>query len=98
MSQPIRVVAHATARPETREEIRSILTGFLEPTRAEEGCIEYELFEDLDEPLKFTMVERWSSREALNTHLQTPHLAAGIPRLAALVDGPIVIQVLGKVG
>src|ERR1035438_7439847 len=76
-SMHVRVVAHITARPETLAAVREVLVGFTEPTRKEAGCISYELLQDNGDPCQFTFVEEWVSDEALDIHLQTPHLSAG---------------------
>jgi quinol monooxygenase YgiN len=36
----------------------------------EEGCEQYELFQSLDHTDKLVLLERWSSRELLDAHLQ----------------------------
>lgn len=81
----IRVVAHIQARAEVLEQVREILLGFIEPTRREEGCIAYELFENNADPCDLTFIEEWTSDAALDAHLQTPHLRDGAARLANLL-------------
>jgi quinol monooxygenase YgiN len=84
----VHVVAHFNARPETVEAVREVVTGFIEPTRKEAGCISYVLMRNDADPLEFTFVEEWASGEALDVHLQTPHLTQGAARLAGLLAKP----------
>ena len=42
---------------------------------AEEGCEDYNFAVELAEPGIFRVTERWTSREALAAHFQTPHMA-----------------------
>lgn len=70
----IRVVAHITARPETVDETRDLLLSLIEPTRAESGCVTYELMQNTTDPTDFTFVEEWTSDAALDAHLETEHL------------------------
>ena len=72
----IRVVAHLTSKPETIDETRATLEGFVEPTRAETGCVYYELMQNNDDPTDFTFVEEWESDETLDAHLESPHITA----------------------
>lgn len=72
----IRVVAHLTSKPETIDETRAAVEGFIEPTRAEPGCIVYELMQNNDDPTDFTFVEEWESNETLDAHLESPHITA----------------------
>ena len=45
-------------------------------TRAEEGCIHYDLHQGNDDPAHFTFYENWESREMWQAHMRAPHLAA----------------------
>jgi len=46
----------------------------LEPTRKENGCILYELHQDLDNPNVFMFYEIWESKLAWRAHDQQPHI------------------------
>jgi quinol monooxygenase YgiN len=70
----VRVVAHLTAKKDTIEATHSALVELIEPTRAEDGCIVYELMQNNADPTNFTFVEEWSSDAALDAHLQSDHV------------------------
>ena len=72
----IRVVAHLTSKPDTIEETRKALERFIDPTRAEAGCIYYELMQNNDDPTDFTFIEEWESNETLDAHLESSHINA----------------------
>ena len=84
----LRVVAHITAKPETIDATRELLLSLIEPTRAEEGCVVYELLQNTSDPTDFTFVEEWSSDEALDSHLATDHLKMVGVRGASLFAVP----------
>lgn len=71
------VVAHIHSKPGLEKDLRQVLEAFVGPTRLEAGCIRYDLFVDLDDPTKFTFIEEWESREALEKHGQSAHIAVG---------------------
>ena len=81
----IRVVAHITARPETVDETRDLLLSLIEPTRAESGCVTYELMQNTTDPTDFTFVEEWSCNEALDEYLQTEHIQQVVSRADELL-------------
>jgi quinol monooxygenase YgiN len=85
MSQPIRVVARVIALPDKVEQLKAVLIELIEPTRAEPGCIQYELLQNITNPTDFTFVEEWSSVTALENHLQSPHLQTAIAKINGLV-------------
>lgn len=71
----IHLVAEVKAYPDSKDQVVNLLAGLLEPTRKEEGCCQYELY--LDEKVEglFMFQEIWASQEALDKHLQSPHMA-----------------------
>jgi len=93
----IDVIAHIHAKPGRQQELRSVLESFVSPTRKEEGCLRYDLFVDLDDPTKFTFIEEWSSREALQKHSQSPHITAGRTHFPDLLAEPAWVQVVTRV-
>jgi quinol monooxygenase YgiN len=84
----IRVVAHVKSKPETVDQTRSLLVTLLEPTRAEEGCVTYELMQNTADPTDFTFVEEWTSDAALDGHLETKHLKRAAAMGADLFAAP----------
>ena len=88
----LRVVAHARAQAGKRAELQEVLEGLVDPTRAEPGNIGYELLANLDDELSFTFVEEWRDRDALESHLASPHIRAASARLPDLLDGDVDIR------
>ena len=75
MSQPLlTVVAELIAKPGKEDSLREALLACVEPTRAETACVQYDLHESTDAPGHFVFYENWTSKAALDEHLQTPHL------------------------
>ncbi|HAX78479.1 MAG TPA: antibiotic biosynthesis monooxygenase [Cyanobacteria bacterium UBA11372] len=86
MTNPtIRVVARLVAVPEKVEALKTVLLALIEPTRQETGCISYELLQNQFDPTDFTFVEEWTSNEALDNHLVSPHIEAAIAKLEGLI-------------
>jgi quinol monooxygenase YgiN len=74
MDKQLTIVAHLRARPDKIEEAKSFLLSLIDPTRAEPGCIDYDMHQDDEDPTKFVFYENWTSRDELEKHMQTPHL------------------------
>lgn len=74
----VRVVARVTARPDKVDDLRAVLSGLIEPTRKEPGCIHYELLQNNADPTDFTFVEEWESDAALDAHLASAHIQNAI--------------------
>ncbi|MEZ1319612.1 putative quinol monooxygenase [Pseudomonas fluorescens] len=74
MSQPFTAIATLIAKAGQQDALERHLRALLEPTRAEAGCGQYDLHQDLANPLAFYMIEQWSSDEALQAHDASAHI------------------------
>lgn len=55
----------------------------------EPDCLGIEVLQDVDNPTRITLVERWASREAYEgPHMQTEHLQSFIARAKDNLAGP----------
>ncbi|MFD9549713.1 putative quinol monooxygenase [Nocardia salmonicida] len=68
------LVGFAHPKPERHDDLRELLLSFVEPTRAEEGCLEYHFHVDSDDPSVFVFYEVWRSKADLDRHLALPHM------------------------
>ncbi|MFN6540557.1 MAG: putative quinol monooxygenase [Nostoc sp. EkiNYC01] len=84
-NQTIRVIARVIALPHKVEELKAVLLELIEPTRQEADAIKYELLQNQYDPTDFTFVEEWTSHEALNSHMDSPHFQAAAAKLEGLV-------------
>jgi quinol monooxygenase YgiN len=80
----LRVVARIKAKPERVEEVRNLLSGLIEPTRKESGCVTYELLQNRQDPTDFTFVEEWDGDSAFENHFSTDHIQNALPQLGDL--------------
>jgi len=81
----LHVVARLVAKREKLAEVTALLSGLVAPTRAEAGCLRYELMQDQSDPTDFTFVEEWTDEEALEAHLLTAHVGR------AMAQAPILL-------
>ena len=70
------IIGTVIARPETRDELATLLAAQVMPTRAEAGCINYDFHVDAADPCVFVFYENWTSRAAWDKHMEMPHLKA----------------------
>jgi len=98
----IQVIATIDLKPGCRDDFLPLLNENVPKVKAEDGCLAYDPFVDVDSGLPFqgeirdnvvTLVEAWSSVEALHAHLKTPHMAAYRDAVKDLVIN-VTIQVL----
>src|ERR1700737_3593979 len=81
------ILAHFRAKPGREARLLQELKRLPEPTRAEAGCIVYELHEAQSDPTLFVFYEKWASQAASDAHFGTPHLQALLKLVPELVEG-----------
>ena len=92
MDHPVRVVARIHAKPGSVEHVRRTLVAQIGPTRAEAGCIRYDLMQNISDPSDFTFYEEWASAAALDAHAASPHLARSRPLLDGHLASPTDVR------
>jgi quinol monooxygenase YgiN len=86
--ESIRVIAKVTARPETVEEVKALLQDLVPPTRAEKGCVSYEVCQSNSAPAEFVCIEAWASASDIEAHMRTPHVQAAFAKAQSLLAAP----------
>lgn len=80
------IVAHIHANPDQVELVKAEPEKLIPITRAEPGCIQYDLHQDNENPAHFLFYENWESRELWQAHMNAPHLAAYVQATDGAVD------------
>jgi quinol monooxygenase YgiN len=94
----LRVVARIKARSDKVSAVRELLSGLIEPTRKESGCITYQLLQNREDPTDFTFVEEWQSDSAFDAHLSSDHIKEALPKLEGITAEPPDIRTYSVVG
>lgn len=69
----VSVTARVHARKGMEEQVRQECLALVAPSRAEKGCINYDLHQSVTDAGLFLFYENWESREDLDRHLETAH-------------------------
>jgi quinol monooxygenase YgiN len=81
-------MARITAQPDKVQELKAILLRIVEPTRAEDGCIRYELHQSDTDPVDFVFFEEWANSAAIAAHMQSAHVQEALSKAASLLAAP----------
>ncbi len=68
------IVANITAKADKVDLVKAELEKLIDITCVEEGCIQYDLHQDNENPAHFLFYENWESRELWQTHMSAQHL------------------------
>jgi quinol monooxygenase YgiN len=88
MNGKVTVSAKMRAKPGCEQEVKEALLGLCGPTRAEKGCLNYDLHQSQNDPALFLFHENWASKSDLDAHSQSVHLQAWRQRAAELLVEP----------
>ena len=69
------IVANIKAKTDKIDLVKAELEKLIDITRAEEGCLQYDLHQDNENPAHFMFYENWESRELWQEHMNNTHLA-----------------------
>ena len=83
---PLTVIASLKAKPGQEAALFAELKALVAPTRAEAGCILYEMHRSHENPGWFIFNELWESRPLWDEHMAAPHLTAFSAKQDALVE------------
>lgn len=94
----VTVVVRMKAKPGMEARVREELLKLLAPTRAEQGCINYDMHQALNDDSLFLFHENWVSESDLNTHLGAPHVKRWIGLAEELLAQPMDLTLWRGVG
>jgi len=88
------VIATVHVQADRRERYIEGARACVAATRAETGCISYDLTASTSDPNAFVFVERWTSREALGAHFETEHLKSWRKIAAECIAKPTRVEII----
>ena len=84
------IIAKVVSKKEAVQSVRSELLKLIAPTRNEEGCLDYALHQDNDDPALFIFHERWESPAHFEKHRNSEHFKAYISATDGLIQEKVV--------
>lgn len=80
----VKVIAKFFVKEDKVEEFLKLASVLVEESRKEEGCVSYNLLQDVSNPQTLIMVEEWESAKILKTHMASAHFTSIIPEMSLL--------------
>ena len=92
---PVHVVAVITGKPGTGDTIEPLLVALAQASHTETDCLLYSLQRGVENPDQFTLVEKWTSTDALAVHLTSAHVQTALGSAGEyLAEPPLIIPSL----
>ena len=92
----ITIVARGSVREDGIADLERLALELVEASRSEEGNVSYDFYADLADPAKFTFIEVWKDRDAIDLHNATAHFQSFVERTGPLFAGPLEIALCRK--
>lgn len=93
-TETVTVVALVKVRPGSEDAALAAVTGVIEQTHQEAGCLKYALHRSTTDAQQFVIVERWASQTDLDAHFQQPYMGRLFSDLADHLAEPPAIHFL----
>ncbi|UJR13603.1 hypothetical protein I4U23_000616 [Adineta vaga] len=92
------VVADLWPFPEKAKEAKKILVEVVPEAKKERSCLKYELCENYNDRAQFTLLQAWSTEEALENHLKGELIIKATENLRTLLAQPTEIRRYKNIG
>lgn len=79
------------------EEFKTIVETLIKETRKENGCISYNLYQDINNKNILTFFEEWESENSLDKHMNTKHFKEIAPKLRKLQKKDSIVNVYNNI-
>ena len=83
------VIATIRSKKGAEEKVRQQLVGLVAPTRTENGCVDYILYQDQSDPSTLMFYENWESKTDLDAHMKSPHFKKCFAEIDGLFDSEV---------
>ena len=92
LESKVTVVARFKARDNMIDEAKRELLALVPLTRAEAGCLNYDLHQDPLDRRLFIFYENWIDQTALDEHLNQPYLKTLRNKSQKLFADPVILE------
>lgn len=96
-NKQLTVVVKLKAKPGLEAKVWEELHNLLRPTRAEQGCLNFDMHQDPNDPGLFLFHENWVCEGDLQRHFKTPHITEWIKKAEEMLAEPMELSKWTKV-
>jgi quinol monooxygenase YgiN len=89
MPEELDIIARFHARPGRESDVEAAIRAIFVPTRAEPGCIGYQVVRGTRDPALFFIHSRWVDEAAFEHHATLAHTVRFLEAVQPLIDHPL---------
>ncbi len=87
--EKIVLIARLKVRKDAIEEAKRVALAIVADSRAEEGCLNYDLHQAIDDSTVFVWHETWANKSALDAHFKMPYFDELGAKLKDITEEPL---------
>lgn len=80
----ITIIAKSIVNQGKLEEFMALTKEMIKESRKEDGCLSYDLYQDVHNDHILTLIEEWENMEAIQRHNESEHFNRILPQMKAL--------------
>ena len=92
----VKLIAHLHTKPAQADAVAAALLELAGPSRAEAGCLMYDVCRSKADRNKLLVLEEWESQAVLDAHMATPHFKAFVERIGSALAGEPELEFLER--
>ena len=93
----ITIVAKHFIKDDKIAEFLDMAKGLVDTTKQEDGCMKYDLYQDVKNPKVISIIEEWGNSTALDRHSSSEHFRRIVPILSGFTEKQTEINIYKKV-
>ncbi|WBW97264.1 putative quinol monooxygenase [Oceanirhabdus sp. W0125-5] len=79
------------------DEFVEVFKGMIEPTKKEKGYIQYEMYQDEENPALLIVLEQWENKEDFDNHLKSEHFERIVPKMSKFMTKETELNLCYKI-
>lgn len=72
--EEIHIVCRIKCKAGAEEQVKQYLNEMATISRAEEGCLYYDIYQEIEDTTSFYFLDGWKNQQAVDEHLKNPKL------------------------
>lgn len=92
------IIARFHAHPGNEDALAAAMLEVIAPTQAEPGCLSIHAFRSKRDAQLFFICSRWKDEAAFDAHAGLPHTARFLAAVEPLIDHPLEVNRVERIG
>lgn len=93
----LQTVSKIYVKEEQINEFVEVFKGMIEPTKKEKGYIQYEMYQDEENPALLIVLEQWKTKEDFDNHLKSEHFEKIVPKMSEFMTKETEVNLCYKI-